>query len=69
MTAAAASKAAASPAQKHGTQAACKPRASYLKPKEIRKSPQVGAIRRFDLRHPLNYLKVLAPSKADMIAS
>jgi len=40
----------------------CKPRASYLKPKEIRKTPQVGAIRRFDLRYPLNYLKLFAPS-------
>jgi hypothetical protein len=31
-----------------------------LKPKEIPESAQVGAIRRFDLRHPLNYLKVFA---------
>jgi hypothetical protein len=46
----------------------CKPRASYLKPKEIQESAQVGAISRFDLRHPLNYLKVFAPSPANMIA-
>jgi hypothetical protein len=69
MTAAAASKAAASPAQKQACRIPCKPRASYLKPKEILESAQVAVCRRFDLQHPLNYLKVFAPSQADMIAS
>jgi hypothetical protein len=34
-----------------------KPRTNYLKPKEIRKRAQARQ-RRFDLRQPLNYLKV-----------
>jgi hypothetical protein len=38
---------------KGGGQAACKPRANYLKSKEIS-----GAPRHFDLRQATNYLKV-----------
>jgi hypothetical protein len=62
MTAVAASKAATRRSKSTARQAPCKLRASYLKPKEIRRWG-------FDLRHPLNYLKVMAPPHADMIAS
>jgi hypothetical protein len=51
MTAIAASKAAASP--DHDRDETCKPRANYLKPKEIRQNQS-----RFDLQQPPNYLKV-----------
>jgi DNA-binding MarR family transcriptional regulator len=54
MTATAASKVAAMPVIPKPT---CKPRANCLKPKEIRKRRNFG-LQRFDLRHPLNYLKV-----------
>jgi hypothetical protein len=37
---------------------ACKPRANYLKPKEIRDCAEKPPPRRFDLRQSLNYLKV-----------
>jgi hypothetical protein len=37
---------------------ACKPRANYLKPKEIRKTGAGRRRRRFDLQQSLNYLKV-----------
>jgi hypothetical protein len=60
MTAAAASKTAARRPTARAGQAPCKSRASYLKPKEIQEDAQVRTIGRFDLRHPPNYLKVLA---------
>jgi hypothetical protein len=62
VTAAAASKTAARRRTARAGQTPCKSRASYLKPKEIQEGAQVRTVRRFDLRHPLNYLKVFALS-------
>jgi hypothetical protein len=36
----------------------CKPRANYLKPKEVWKTAQTALQQRFDLQHLLNYLKL-----------